>query len=66
MLLPTTAACYQAAEDVAAGAAGAAKALPYAVALAAALSIESPFILVDSIVVRPRPSCQGDHCDPPF
>ncbi|KAK9834861.1 hypothetical protein WJX81_004510 [Elliptochloris bilobata] len=42
----------QAAEDVAAGAAGAAQALPYAVALAAALSTESPFIMVDSITAQ--------------
>ncbi len=45
---------WQAAEDAAAGAAGAARALPYAVALAAALSTESPFILVDSITARPQ------------
>ncbi len=44
----------QAAEDAVAGAAGAARALPYAVALAAALSTESPFVLVDSIMARPR------------
>ena len=47
---------YQAAEDVAAGAAGAALALPYAVALAAALSTESPFILIDSITARTPPA----------
>jgi len=45
---------WQAAEDAAAGAAGAARAMPYAVALAAALSTESPYILVDSITARPR------------
>jgi len=43
---------WQAAEDAAAGAAGAARALPYAVA--PALSTESPYILVDSITARPR------------
>ena len=41
---------------MAAGAAGAALALPYALALAAALSTESPFIMIDSIAVRILPA----------